>query len=109
MNSISSIQKGSVIKINCEGILEDLSERKEKDGFVYFGYNPVLTTFDNNINNSTKGNSKSLSIEKAKIIKDTIKDMENLKLDFNIPVGGNLNNTNFDESSMYNFILFFFN
>jgi hypothetical protein len=102
LNSISSLQKGTIVKINCEGIIDDISERKDKDGFVYFGYNPILTTFDNNMNCSIK--SKNFSIEKSKIIKDTTKDKENLKIDYNIPFGANLNNTNIDESSMYIFI-----
>lgn len=85
------MHKGSVIKINCEGILDNYSERTEKDGFIYFGYNPDTSYFSSNND----------SVDRTKKIKlATSKENEMLKLDYNIPIGSSFNNTNFDESSM---------
>jgi hypothetical protein len=85
------MHKGSVIKINCEGILNNYSERNEKDGFVYFGYNP----------NSSNISSNNGSVEKTKNIRlADNQENEMLKLDYNIPIGNSMQNTNFDESSV---------
>lgn len=92
MNSISALHKGSAIRINCEGILNGQSERNEKDGFIYFGYNPNSTNFSSNNDSAYKTKNPKLADNK---------ENEYLKLDFNIPIGNSFNNTNFDESSVY--------
>ena len=86
LNSVSAKHKGTVIKINCEGILNYESERKEKDGRVYFGYNPNFSDFS--IEDKTK-----ISILQNK------KENKNLTLDFKIPIGNSIDHINFDESS----------
>ncbi len=91
MNSISALHKGTVIKINCEGILDENSERNEKDGFVYFGYDPYLSKVSTN--NKSDDKSKNMKLAEKK-------ENEVLRLDYNIPIGNSLNNTNYDESSV---------
>jgi hypothetical protein len=59
LNSSSNIVKGTMISINCLGLVEasdssNTTNRKEKDGFVYFGYyadnsTKELDTIDFNI------------------------------------------------------------
>jgi len=83
--------------------MENQSERNEKDGFVYFGYIPFnLTTFDGNKNSLSKGIiGNNMFVDQMKSLKECAKnDYENLKVDFNLFSGNNINNTNFDESSM---------
>lgn len=102
LSSISSIEKGTFIKIDCKGILNNQSERNEQDGFVFFGYVPLLTTF-NNIKTdyetkSINGNSFNLmNIKNIKEIKQE-NNSEKLKLDYNIHFN-NINNP-IDESCM---------